>query len=94
MSPLNNRDRLAIIIHAEGVPCGLERGTCIARPGETVTCKRCLASLARRDREFHRKSRLGLASAFDRKTSNIYRTNDLLSGDAARAIAREEVRSP
>ncbi len=64
-----------------------------------VTCKRCLASLAKRDREFRRKARKGFrrvlhAFAMRGEAFRVsgYYTRDT-AATAARAIAAEESRS-
>jgi hypothetical protein len=57
-----------------------------------VTCRRCLKTLARRDREFQRKAR----SAFKVPPQTAARkqaTRDAGRTHAARAIAREEGRA-
>lgn len=57
-------------------------------PGMPVTCKRCLASLAKRDQEFRAKARRGI-------TEFSWRARNRVCGpavEAARAIAREEGR--
>lgn len=69
-----------------------------------VTCKRCLASLAKRDREFQRKARRGLDSAATRLLRDldygdarqwcaVFAVWGDFRDSAARAIAREEGRS-
>jgi hypothetical protein len=70
-----------------------------------VTCKRCLASLAKRDRAFQRKARRWFGSqsqcAHMQRTIGRDRAEDALhpwrhtsrKADAARAIAREEGRA-
>jgi hypothetical protein len=61
-----------------------------------VTCKRCLASLAKRDRAFQRKARRGLRNGNTRISATWDRVSDWPLGtseDAARAIAREEGRA-
>lgn len=61
-----------------------------------VTCKRCLASLAKRDRAFQRKARRWYRSArgstIDR-SMRAYDSGRARPRDAARAIAAEEGRS-
>jgi hypothetical protein len=72
-----------------------------------VTCKRCLASLANRDREFRAKARRGIGhlaleprdAAYKRAWRVTNNTRIVAArlglcriGDAARAIAREEGR--
>ncbi len=102
-------------VHAPGKPlangttlplCG--RWTKDSSCGDAVTCKRCLASLAKCDREFQRKARRGIGYVFrqpggtSRRLSQLHMVGvtagvrgTVLSGlerDAARAIAREEGR--
>lgn len=61
-----------------------------------VTCKRCLASLAKRDREFQRKARRHFREAERGAIQAIGRDRldelmaSMLRASAARAIAREE----
>jgi len=60
-----------------------------------ITCKRCLASLAKRDREFQRKARAWFASPDSPRRLGFGRRGHTVFGqpeDAARAIAREEGR--
>ncbi len=91
------------------VACGLGEMPYMASVRAAVTCKRCLASLAKRDRAFQRKARGTLRRACEREPHgwNVYSwafrvlrgvvQGSLIplsrSGDAARAIAREEGRS-
>jgi hypothetical protein len=42
------------------VPCGRKRHVSTTTARARVDCKRCLASLAKRDRAFQRKARAGL----------------------------------
>lgn len=84
--------------HLNGAPCG---GNCFYSEGalralalDGLSCKRCLASLAKRDREFQRKARGGLE--IDRKLHVCFETfvpggpDEEARDRAARAIAREE----
>lgn len=65
-----------------------------------VTCKRCLASLAKRDREFQQKSRAGMthlnyigwAARQPGVTGEAARKRNMLR-NSVRAIAREEGRA-
>ena len=65
-----------------------------------VTCKRCLASLVRRDREFQRKARRQFRDGPARLRSYCAEAafqelhGRTTFGDATRAIAREEGRAP
>lgn len=78
--------------------CGM--WACFATASTTdralVTCKRCLASLAKRDREFQRKARQYFADRPLYGDSNTYMVTDFYDVStaviAARAIAREEGR--
>lgn len=92
------------VVHADytlGAQCGRGR----AHDGvwstvrSDVTCKRCLASLAKRDRAFQRKARKGIGRI---SLEHVYinavrlvaaRAGLVRAGDAARAIAREEGRA-
>lgn len=77
-------------------------------PGrEQVTCKRCLTSLAKRDREFQKKARRQFSAKNRERQINAYLDSVGIprwkgvsgdvpwarKGDAARAIAREEGRT-
>lgn len=67
-------------------PCGTRAlFWCASEDRARVTCKRCLASLAKRDRAFQRKAR----RQFGFPKSRWLTPKD----DAARAIAREEGRA-
>lgn len=61
---------------------------------EQVTCKRCLASLARRDREFRAKARRGMTHANYIGVARYFAIHraEIMKANAARAIAREEGR--
>lgn len=92
-----NRNLLGTVVHAldrmgrdltRWAVCGPEARYTGAR--HEVTCKRCLASLAKRDREFQRKARLAFALAFTGTPTNVYRTAERLRLDSLAAIAREE----
>ena len=97
----------AVITHYETRPgfalCGKAPGifVCYSTDRSAVTCKRCLASLAKRDRAFQRKARKGLERTTYRGASGaIYIGTTLESAvcskprrDAARAIAREDKRA-
>jgi hypothetical protein len=99
-------DTAPITNHASGAEWHLARcgaGTRGPVPTMTdrapVTCKRCLASLAKRDREFRAKARLGLRRtwlAFALR-GEAYRVSGYWDRDSAanatRAIAREEGRA-
>lgn len=64
---------------------------------QAITCKRCLASLAKRDREFQRKARSRLVSAVLVRIGSGHRLRAechiCARRDSARAIAREEGRA-
>jgi hypothetical protein len=60
---------------------------------EHVTCKRCLASVAKRDREFQRKSRVEMAAIAFTKPHNVYQEDREKREDSECAVAREEGRS-
>ena len=66
-------------------------------PRRGRVCKRCLASLAKRDREFRAKARRHLVMGHGRRFDDEQRRAVFVDGktdwrDAARAIAREEGR--
>jgi len=78
--------------------CGATSGGiffCYSEARHEVTCKRCLASLAKRDREFQRKARRRFARTerrwepYARAAIKAQRPK-WFAEDAARAIAREE----
>lgn len=83
-----------------GAMCGAGAGECtmhIIGDRTAVTCKRCLASLAKRDREFQRKARRHVVMGHGRSFTDEQRLAVFVAGrstwrDAARAIAREEGR--
>lgn len=87
------------VIHAHapslGVSCGRIRARdyiCSSNRAD-VTCKRCLASLAKQDREFRAKARSQFAHTSPPALDPRYRVGGPLPCfDAARAIAREEGR--
>ena len=68
-----------------------------APKGIGTPCKRCLASLAKLDREFQRKARCGLRLGKRAKPSHpgyeAIHSRGWWPNDAARAIAREEGRA-
>lgn len=66
---------------------------CYSEARHEVTCKRCLASLAKRDRAFQRKARRMIAGIAFTKPHNVYAADAAMREDAARAIAREEGRA-
>jgi hypothetical protein len=72
--------------------CGAWSDAC-STDRTAVTCKRCLASLAKRDREFQRKARNELVAHWFTQPHNVYRDAEAARDDADRAIAREEGRS-
>ena len=67
-------------------PCGdmMSLSTC---KRTEVTCKRCLASLAKADRGFRTKSRRAFSP---RAEPGQWRHADLMAWNAARAVAAEE----
>ena len=72
--------------------CGIPASQrfCYATEGEAVTCKRCLASLAKRDRKFQGKARGWFGT---RPAHHAGMIADRFRMAAARAIAREEGRA-
>ena len=86
--------------------CGQNGGHCYSTTGDrsSITCKRCIASLAKRDRAFQRKARKGIALPPYHFPPGVWPSRALpplavhhsirLREDAARAIAREEGANP
>jgi hypothetical protein len=81
---------------------GLSYGFGATTDRSEVTCKRCLASLAKRDREFQRKARRWwgfpagrvIERAIYMRSADWPLTSWKGRENAARAIAREEGRAP
>jgi len=75
----------------ESTVCGATMARHLTRERGAVECSRCLASLAKRDREFRAKARRGLTVGHPGHPLGmaIYRARGM-PGDAAAAIAREE----
>ena len=73
----------------EGPVCGSRGSGTLATDRARVTCKRCLASLAKHDREFQRKARQQFRPD-PRHELHVFRGIDNGRADAARAIAREK----
>jgi hypothetical protein len=84
------------VVHAHGLSASCSnprrRDRVASEVRSDVTCKRCLAALAKRDRAFQRKARDFIVSRWRRHTIVIV-PGDRGLWDAARAIAAEEGRA-